>query len=324
VEGSAAFLADVASLCTPGELDVLVPCGDAEVLVLSAAREQLAAVVPFAPHEVVARAFDKVWLAQAGIRAGLLCPRTERAVETDVESFSLPVIVKARDRARDERRPRSETAVLADYDSARRTIAQMLERGEEPLVQEPVLDAALVSVVALTDRDGATIAQFQQEAERLWPLPAGNPSRARVIPLDPELAQAVRRLLAELRWWGVVQVEFLRGPDGRHRLVDFNGRVFGSMSLADVAGTGLLDRWLRDAVGLPAPAPAAAAKVGLRYQNRADDLRRARTERRGSLLRDLLDTLSCRPDSYLVWDRADPAPWWSAAWVAARRRLPLR
>ncbi len=319
VEGSAAFLADLASLCPQEQVDVLVPCGDAEVLALSEARDRLPALVPFAAHEVVTQVFDKLWLAEAGTRAGLLCPRTERAVDADVESFPLPVIVKPRNRSQDEGRPRSETEVLGDYDSARRTIATMLERGEDPLVQDPVPDAALVSVIVLTDRHGRVVSQLQQEAERLWPLPAGNPSRARVIPLDPALAGPVAALLAELRWWGVVQVEFLRDPAGRHHLVDFNGRVFGSMSLADVAGAGLLDRWLREAVGDEAPPPAPPARVGLRYQNRADDLRRARRERRGSLVRDVADTLTCRPDSFLVWDRTDPAPWFAALRVAVRR-----
>lgn len=324
VEGSRAFLDDVARLCPAEGIDVLVPCGDAEVLALSREREQLGAVFPFSSHEVVTQVFDKLWLAEAGTRAGLRSPRTERAVDADLESFPLPVIVKPRTRSEDEGRPRSETEVLDDYDSARRTIARMLELGEDPLVQDPVREAALVSVIVLTDRRGTVVAQLQQEAERLWPLPAGNPSRARLIPLDPALAGPVEALLGELPWWGVVQVEFLRDGDGVHYLVDFNGRVFGSMGLADVAGTGLLDRWLREAVGDDAPAAAPQARVGLRYQNRADDLRRARKERRGSLLRDVADTLTCRPDSFLVWDRRDPAPWLHATVVVAKRALHAR
>lgn len=320
VEGSPAFLDDVALLLQTERIDVLVPCGDAEVLALSAARDRLSAVVPFAPHAVVEQVFDKLWLAKAGARVGLLSPRTERAEQADVDSFSLPVILKPRTRAGDEGRPRSETAVLADHDSARRVIAEMLSRGEDPLIQEPVADAVLVSVIVLTDRQGTVVAQLQQEAERLWPLPAGNPSRARVIPLDPDLATALARLLGALPWWGVVQVEFLRDPSGRHFLVDFNGRVFGSMPLADVAGTGMLDRWLREAIGRAVPPHAPPARVGLRYQNRADDLRRALRERRGSRLRDIADTLTCRPDSYLVWDRSDPRPWWHAARTAQQRR----
>lgn len=319
VEGSAAFLEDVERVSREQRVDVLVPTGDAEVLALSRARDSLSAVVPFAADDVVTRVFDKLWLAEAGTRAGLLSPRTERAADADLESFPLPVIVKPRSRSGDERRFRSETEVLSDRSAARATIDRMLARGEDPLVQAPVTGPVLVSVIVLTDRQGHVVTQLGQEAERLWPLPAGNPSRARLIPLEPSLTGPVARLLAELRWWGVVQVELLRDPDGRHFLVDFNGRVFGSMGLVDAAGAGLLDRWLREAVGDPPPPPAPAPPARLRYQNRADDLRRARRERRGSLLRDVVDTLTCRPDSYLVWDRSDPSPWFGAVRASARR-----
>ena len=73
---------------------------------------------------------------------------------------------------------------------------------------------------------------------------------------DQELADAGIRLLKELRYWGVSQVEFKRDArDGRYRLMEVNARHWKWHSLAAACGVNLSYAAYRDAIGQPFVAP---------------------------------------------------------------------
>ena len=66
----------------------------------------------------------------------------------------------------------------------------------------------------------------------------------------PELAEAGLRLLHELGYHGVSQVEFKRDPrDGRYRLMEVNARHWMWHSLATACGVNLSLAAYRDAIG---------------------------------------------------------------------------
>ena len=69
----------LAAIQRAGEYDLVFGAGDAEVLVLSERRDEVDAAVLYGPHDGVARAFDKVALAEAAQRAGLQVPRAGEA-----------------------------------------------------------------------------------------------------------------------------------------------------------------------------------------------------------------------------------------------------
>jgi predicted ATP-grasp superfamily ATP-dependent carboligase len=72
----------------------------------------------------------------------------------------------------------------------------------------------------------------------------------------PELAEAGLRLLHELGYHGVSQVEFKRDPrDGRYRLMEVNARHWMWHSLATASGVNLSLAAYRDAIGDPYVAP---------------------------------------------------------------------
>jgi len=108
---------------------------------------------------------------------------------------------------------------------------------------------------------------------------------------EPELAAAAGRLLADLRWFGLANLQFLRPADGAPRLIDLNGRFYGSLALAVAAGVNVPDLWARMAVGDPVPS-FTSARPGVRFQALGEDLRRARAQPRGGLLRDVAGTLA--------------------------------
>ena len=92
------------------------------------------------------------------------------------------------------------------------------------------------------------------------------------------------------------------------RLIDLNGRFYGSLSLAVAAGANLPAVWADLAMGRPPQAPVRAVP-GVRYHWGTADVRRAARERRGGLMRDLAGTAAyaLRARQSVV-DAADPAP----------------
>ncbi|HEY7874875.1 MAG TPA: hypothetical protein VIG64_07100, partial [Actinomycetota bacterium] len=82
-----------------------------------------------------------------------------------------------------------------------------------------------------------------------------------------------RSLLAELGWFGLAQLQFVLDPDGRHRFIDFNGRIYGSIALAARAGVDLAGTWAALAVG--EKPDGGDARPGVRFQWLEGDLKRA-------------------------------------------------
>jgi predicted ATP-grasp superfamily ATP-dependent carboligase len=73
---------------------------------------------------------------------------------------------------------------------------------------------------------------------------------------DPELAEAGLRLLRELSYHGVSQVEFKRDPrDGRYCLMEVNARHWMWHALAAACGVNLSLAAYMDAIGQPFLAP---------------------------------------------------------------------
>lgn len=283
-----AFVASVAAAVRAGGYDVVFGAGEAELLALSARRDELPAVFPHAPHELVLRAVDKEHLSVAARGVGIAVPEV-----IDVESVPderTPVVVKARLHARPDLAgapPRIDTTVVTGRTAARSRVAEIRAVGGEPQVQV-FHEGALVAYTAVRGADGV-VAEVMQRALRIWPPGAGASSRATTVPVEPELAGRCAALLPELQWFGLAELQFLVGDDQVPRLIDLNGRFYGSMSLAVRAGANLPAVWADLAVGRP-PRAKVRARAGVRYQWGAADVRRAVRERRGGLAADLAGT----------------------------------
>lgn len=300
--GAAEFIDGVNGAIAAGGYELVFGTGDADVMALSANREQFQAQVPYASHAVVARSFDKRDLAVTAARVGLATPRLLEVGEI-LDNFDRPVVVKER---RGKATLPSHTAVARTRSAALDAVEQVRVAGGEPLVQE-LASGSLIAYIAVRDQTGRIVAHAQQVAERIWPSHAGGSVRARTIPVDSVLARGAEALLADLGWFGLAQLQFILGDDGRHRLIDFNGRFYGSMALAVASGANVAAIWA--ALATSRPHPPASAVSGQRYQVLQADLRRAWAERRGGLLRDVLDCVRVAPAAtHSVWDSRDPGP----------------
>jgi hypothetical protein len=311
------FVTGVQAAVKEGGYDVVLGGGDDWMAALATHAAVLPTVVAHPPACVAVAALDKLGLARRAAGAGLAAPRTELADASGLRSWTGPVVVKARAHWRpgQSHELRIEARRYPDLAAALPRIRLLAGEDVEAVLQQPV-DGVLEAVVGIV-ADGRLHGLVHQRSAGLWPTPSGVTSRARTVRPDRRLVAGAERLLGELGWSGLVQLQFLRTPDGTPFLIDLNGRFFGSMALALAAGGNLADAWARQALGEPLPS-LPEARPGVRFLWAAGDVRRALVERRGGLLPDLASVLRRLPGSVpSVWDRHDPGP----ALSVARERL---
>jgi predicted ATP-grasp superfamily ATP-dependent carboligase len=255
-------------------VDLLVPVTDDVILALVRAPERFAGVSALAlPHpEALARAWDKRSTLALARTLGIPVPRTEVAREVEeaiaaARTLGWPVVVKPRF----SRRLDADGRVAAfgvTYAADEAMLVAELRRLEgrcEALLQEYVPGEG--HGVELLLRDGRPLAAFQHRRLREVPYTGGASSFRESVPLNAILLDHAVRLLEALRWTGLAMVEFRIGPDGP-RLMEVNGRVWGSLPLAVRSGVDfpalLADLHLGAANGGPR---SDGYRVGVRSRN---------------------------------------------------------
>jgi predicted ATP-grasp superfamily ATP-dependent carboligase len=307
--GADAFVAAVCRAVAAGDYEVLLPAGDEEALAVSGERERLPAVVPYPPHARVERAFDKLTLNAAADAAGVRRPAT--ALVAPGEPFPdvpLPAVVKERvHRGAAGEHPRIEAALAPSREAGASRLADIHASGADALVQELVA-GRLIAHASVTAPDGTMLAHVQQEAERLFPPGSGASARARTVAPDTRVTAGAARLLRELGWSGLAQLQLLRDGEGEPCLIDFNGRFYGSLALAVAAGVNLPALWAAAATGRRPPA-GATARPGVRFQWLEGDLRVAAGERGLRLATGLLGCAAYAVRArHGIWSARDPVP----------------
>lgn len=311
-QGLDGWTAAVARAATAGDHELVLAGGDAETFALSYVRDQLPCTVPYPPHEVVLRTLDKRGVGEQAAQAGLAVPAAHVPTSAaEVADLPPPYVVKSSahwrpDRDADELR--WETVVTPDADEAWRRVAQIRDGGGDPFVQHHV-EGALYALSVLVDPDGEVVGAVRSVGPaRTWPAEAGMRVRSRTLPIDHDELERAARLLHGLGWWGLADLDFLAPPDGPPQLIDLNGRLYGSLSIALAAGVNFPDLWARLATGRDAPR-GVLGRPGERFHWLEGDLRRARAEQRGGLVDDVLGCLLWAPGAaHSIWAADDPLP----------------
>lgn len=310
VSGIDAFVDRVNRAVADGGYEVLFPSGDAEALALAYAADRIDARVPYADYASLKPSFDKLALAGAAEAAGLAVPSTEPASDAALDRFTPPVMVKSRfhwEPGRGQDSARMEARMAPSRQAARKHAEEIRDRDGDPLYQES-LEGCLMGFTVLTDTRSEVVARLQQMAPSTWRPRLGMPARAHTVPVDPELARGVERMLRGLRWFGLVQLQFMVVEGERPRLIDFNGRAYASEALALRAGLNLHDLWGRIATDRPW-APPGPAGIGWRYQWGEGDVRRCLAIDGGGRGSALLGCLGyALGATHPVWRLSDPGP----------------
>jgi D-aspartate ligase len=165
---------------------------------------------------------------------------------------------------------------------------------------------------------GAVLASLTARRRRQYPMDFGRASSYVETIEDRPAADAARRLLAAMRWTGLVEVEFKRDcRTGATKVLDVNPRAWGWQSLGGRAGVDFPYLLWRLAVG--EPVPTTSARTGVRWARLGTDLLAAATEIRAGRLSTRSWLRSLRgPLEPAVFAPDDPVPALVAPLAAAR------
>jgi len=295
---------------------LLIPTDDYTVGLASGHHKALASkyrlTVP--PWETLRWACDKRLLHELGEKLGIdqpwtACPLNRKHLAAIDCPF--PVILKPAVRLQPSNLAIPKAWLAEDRDSllARYDEASALFPAEDLLVQEivPGGGEAQFSYAALCN-NGRSLASVVARRTRQFPKDFGQLSTYVETVNLPELIEPAERLLAEVRFHGLAEVEFKRDPrNGRYKVLDINPRVWGWHTLSKRAGVDF--PYLLWLLATGQPVPHLRGRAGERWVHLSADLRVAIEEILGGRLSwwDYLRSIRGPLESALFsWD--DPLP----------------
>ena len=202
---------------------VLFPTHDQYIWPISRHAERLEPyyLIPFSRWETMERLHDKRAQMEAAWRAGVDTPKTvfvdsAEDLERGVEEIGFPCIFKPVESLAFKTRFRRHVLEIGSAEELRETYAKVDDCGTLMLQDiVPGGDEELYTLGSYLDAQSRPLAVFTGHKLRQHPPRFGHVSMA-VSRWVPELAEAGLRLLDELGYHGVSQVEFKRDPrDGK-------------------------------------------------------------------------------------------------------------
>jgi len=279
--------------------------------------------VPLTSHENMAQTHDKGQLAILARQMGITIPDTRQFTSIDelyrsIPEIDFPVFLKVREGAAGVGLKKCDTAEELTAGFKEFVEGYDLEPDEYPLVQQFVTGEDYC-VTALFDQ-GSPVALMTYYNARAFPRGTGAGALRETVRL-PEAEGAACRLLAELNWHGMAELDFRVGSDGVPYLIELNPRFFGGLSQAIAANVDYPHLLFRiacgerieqlpevdDSVRTEAPIVGLLATLDeIAHDDRVlDRLRRVRDELKQLGQSDLQD-VRLKPFWQSVKDAADP------------------
>jgi predicted ATP-grasp superfamily ATP-dependent carboligase len=309
---------------------VLFPTREETVAAVAQNRDELAQIfrVPTPTWETVQVAWDKRQTYRVAERLGIGVPRCwfPRS-EADLSEivFDGPVIIKPAikehffyDTGAKAWRADDRAELLQKF-----RLATAIIPAEEVIVQELVPGGGerQLAYCAFV-KDGEPVGAMTVVRRRQHPSDFGRASTYVETVDAPELEEPSLRLLREMDYYGLVELEYKRDErSGAVKLLDVNARTWGYHGLGAAAGVDFPTLLYRDQVGLPVQ--PCRARAGVRWVRLVTDVPNAVRDisRRRLRARDYLRSLR-GIDVGAVWASDDPLP--TVAELGILPRLALR
>lgn len=236
-----AFIEHVAEYVRSKQVEVILPVTDITTFLVTGhrARFEPACAIPFADARTVERAADKIDMLQTAARLGLPVPRSvvvKSATELPAD-LEYPLVIKpARSRVRTSTGWMSTAVGYANNaDELRRDVSSRPAYEFPVMLQERIVGPGS-GVFACYDK-GKAVALFSHRRLRERPPWGGVSVLCESVPLPERATDYAVRLLDEIGWHGVAMVEFKNDTrDGEPKLMEINGRFWGSLQLAIDSG----------------------------------------------------------------------------------------
>jgi predicted ATP-grasp superfamily ATP-dependent carboligase len=240
-----AYLAAMRNILIEQKIDVLFPMTELSILLLAERRDQLPqdTILACPSLDKVRTVFDKFAVFRLAQELGIAIPQTIFVEDRDdflTKRHSIhrfPVVVKPAMSKIPINNGFLSTSVKYAIDQ---TELEKLYETEAALdfpsmIQEKVIGPGTGLFTLF--QDGRHLALFSHQRLREKPPSGGVSVVCESVPLDLEMVEASQKLLAAVNWEGVAMVEFKRDlKDSRAKLMEINGRFWGSLQLAIASG----------------------------------------------------------------------------------------
>ena len=261
------------------EIDVLIPVADITTFLTLENSQEFTGFckLPFAGYNTVALAADKSHVLNIAQQLGVPVPKTVTIhSKDDIDKLSValpyPVVIKP---GRSRIRKNNEWLFTSvSYANDQQDLVEKLKELESlmfPVLLQERIYGPGIGVFTLYDK-GKLVAKFSHRRLREKPPSGGVSVLRESIPVDPVAGEYAEKLLNALNWHGVAMVEFkLDQRDNTPKLMEINGRFWGSLQLAIDAGVDF-PALLMDTVENKPVSPVLNYKVGVKTRWLAGDL----------------------------------------------------
>lgn len=310
----------------PFERMVLLPCSDHWAETVAALPEELQARFPsfVSPLPVLRQLNDKE--AFAGLVRVLDVPHPQthfvHAIE-DLDGVDLAsgtqYFLKARSSQKFIARTGVKAYMVSSPEEIRSRVAELSAAGLGVVLQEYVPGPATnhYFVDGFADGQGAILARFARERQRMHPPHFGNSTFLRSVPLDSvaDIVETVDRLIKGCGLRGIFSVELKRDErTGIARVIEVNARAWWYVGYATACGVNVVEMTWRAAQGLPVEPSDGRYRVGRTCVYVRPDFRACRSLRREGKL----SLATCVPQwlggEHMIFSATDPVPLLSRAW----------
>lgn len=269
----AAFVEFIQRAIRDKHIELVLPMTDVSTNLIAANRAlfELGCLVPTPPMDILAKAADKSYVLDAARRLGVPTPATIVLTQQPQPGalpaqVSYPVVIKpARSRVLAQGRWLSTSVTYAETAEHLQQKLAGFPSEVYPILLQERIDGPGVGVFACI-HNGAPIALFSHRRLREKPPSGGVSVLCESTALDSAAVHYATALLSDLQWRGVAMVEFKRDVrDGSLRLMEINGRFWGSLQLSIDAGVDF-PRLLVESMTTPSqdPQPPPAYRIGVR------------------------------------------------------------
>lgn len=237
------FVGGIARAVADLALQAVIPVSEITTNTLAKAIEagKLSTRICTPSHTQLELAADKQRTLELGRRLGVPVPQTivvdNPNQAFDEPKFPYPVVVKpARSRVWSGGKWHSNSVSYAHSSAHLRTIIGSLAQPQFPVLIQERIEGPGIGIFACYD-NGRLLALFSHKRIREKPPSGGVSVLRESIPVNPVAGAHTRALLEALKWHGVAMVEFKQDyRDGELKLMEINGRLWGSLQLAIDAG----------------------------------------------------------------------------------------
>jgi predicted ATP-grasp superfamily ATP-dependent carboligase len=259
VGDSAGFVETLLKTIRERSVDVVLPVTEitTALVVQNRAEIERNSRVPFPAVDIFNRAANKVEILALAERLSIPIP-TGVVLERPggqprwPAGLHFPVVIKPhRSRILINGRWRSTSVTYAESESELMAILAAKHSSEYPILLQQRIVGPGVGVFMCYQR-GNLVAQFSHRRIREKPPSGGVSVLCESVPVAPQAKQYAQALLDALRWEGVAMVEFkMDEADQTLKLMEINGRFWGSLQLAIDAGVDFPDLLLQTLAAVP-------------------------------------------------------------------------